>query len=126
MTDRELLELAARAAGTEVTWVRWVLSPKAIAGCAFQLVETKEYWNPLSDDGDAQRLAAACGMIIDLRYTKPEIVQYNRVEYWLKGAPENVLFFLLGVHHDPKEALRRCITRAAAEIGRAGTADGRG
>ena len=48
MTDRELLELAAKAAGIEVFW---------LAG--WNLLVSKrnnQAWNPLTDDGDALRL----------------------------------------------------------------------
>ena len=44
-TDRELLELAAKAAGIRTT-------------------EGNDYWNPLEDDGDAFRLAVKLGLKI--------------------------------------------------------------
>lgn len=50
-TDRELLELAAKAAGIEL--LRWVDYPEG-----FKTTESQwEAWNPLTDDGDAFRLA---------------------------------------------------------------------
>ena len=55
MTDRELLEAAAKAAGIEalldsvgIAWLKWP---------SFS-------WNPLTDDGDALRLAAKMKMDI--------------------------------------------------------------
>lgn len=50
MKDRELLEMAAEAAGIEV-----------------RDMETGSYsmWNPLNDDGDALRLAVKLGMFND-------------------------------------------------------------
>ena len=52
MTDRELLEMAAKAAGYEVEWVR-------NSGCHYrcEAEESREQWCPLDDDGDALRLA---------------------------------------------------------------------
>ncbi|WP_273861987.1 hypothetical protein [Pseudomonas sp. LA5] len=51
-TDRELLELAARAAGYQIEWVR-------NSGCHYRCEEEigREAWCPLDDDGDALRLA---------------------------------------------------------------------
>lgn len=52
MTDRELLEAAARAAGIDLDWCAETARPAARdmhGGAAF--------WNPLEDDGDALKLA---------------------------------------------------------------------
>ena len=52
MTDRELLETAAKAAGLRVTWM------PAKPGARAMLWQTNiGEWNPLTDDGDALRLA---------------------------------------------------------------------
>lgn len=60
-TDRELLEMAAKAAGYEVEWVR-------NSGCHYrcEAEESREQWCPLDDDGDALRLAHALGMQLNL------------------------------------------------------------
>ena len=50
-TDRELLEMAAKAAGVEL------VTPTMIG---------HDLWNPLDDDGDALRLAHALGMQLNL------------------------------------------------------------
>lgn len=59
MTDKELLEKAAKAAG--MVGYKYCESWKAIAqhdhGGFFG-----ESWNPLTDDGDALRLAVKCGI----------------------------------------------------------------
>ena len=59
--DRELLELAAKAAGFENP--HWEDGPwlEARYGlkCAIWSDSFDGYWNPLEDDGDALRLAAA-------------------------------------------------------------------
>lgn len=65
MTDRELLELAAKAAGWEV-----VCSESDLHGCTDKstiytgliLKDVRQPWNPLKDDGDALRLAVELGL----------------------------------------------------------------
>ena len=56
MTDRELLELAAKAAGIKTSLHKetdslWIDGPRV--------------WNPLTDDGDALRLAVKLGFLIE-------------------------------------------------------------
>ncbi len=100
MTDKELLELAAKAAGIkDEMWLR-------------------DWWNPLTDDGDALRLAVKLGVIVDVRYGGEEShLEFNEVCYWVeKGRPYKVMKFEKGI--DPYAATRRAIVRAAAEIGR--------
>lgn len=58
-TDRELLEMAAKAAGLkECGW----MGPGFVHVADNAFVE----WNPLTDDGDALRLAHALGMQLNL------------------------------------------------------------
>jgi hypothetical protein len=106
MTDRELLELAAKAAGIEIAWHKWVIDPKATGGCCFALVGTYTYWNPLTDDGDALRLAVKLGLTITSNY---------HVEQKGLGV---IVFTELEDSEDFCAATRRAIVRAAAEIGR--------
>ena len=54
MNDRELLELAAKAAG--MTWWRDPKTDSAYWGDAHERYICS-VWNPLTDDGDALRLA---------------------------------------------------------------------
>lgn len=61
MSDRELLELAAKAAGIEGEW-------SAVYDCLL-LTETQTHegcdtWDPLNDDGDALRLAAGLSLCV--------------------------------------------------------------
>ncbi len=86
MTDRELLEAAAKAAGYGVTW-------DDIMG------EFTDNWNPLTSDEDAFRLMVDCGM------TDP-----------LSKSSERLDFLLFSVDHnnDKHAATRRAIVRAAA------------
>lgn len=63
MTDRDLLELAAKAAGIEIYWSSWydcyyVTNDVAPSG----LIMTDYSWRPLTDDGDAFRLAVKLGI----------------------------------------------------------------
>ena len=60
MSDRELLELAARAAGD---------IPNAVIGAEpgyYWCGDTcRQQWNPLTDDGDALRLAVKLKLFVD-------------------------------------------------------------
>jgi len=90
-TDRELLELAAKA-----------------VGIAKRVVELR-LWNPLTDDGDALRLAVKLGLLIH-GTDSPSTVWCQVGE-----CPDA---FLEAAKPDPYAATRRAIVRAAAEIGR--------
>ena len=99
MTDRELLELAAKAAGYE-----WHVET---SGHEFQVLVRGGLWNPLSDDGDALRLAVKLEIRIDWGAFDVVALEFNTdaVAREAKGA-------------DPYAATRRAITRAAAELGK--------
>lgn len=55
--DRELLELAAKAAGVDVWWTN------EYGGCFLRQKSCPVIWNPLTDDGDALRLAVKLALI---------------------------------------------------------------
>lgn len=95
MTDRELLELAAKAAGKDIDPHRY--DPDD----GFAIRHTAIFWNPIDDDGDALRLAVKLGILHD---------HYHK---WKKEFD-----LLLACDLKPSEATRRAIVRAAAEIGR--------
>lgn len=59
MTDKELLEAAAKAASVKLHWH---------AGKTYMRpdMEPMDSWNPLTDDGDALRLAVKLEMLVDL------------------------------------------------------------
>lgn len=96
MNDKELLELAAKAAGHDV---RRELMDN---GEPFFIGQSKEHaWNPLTDDGDALRLAAKLGMDVCLR---------PFVAYVYADMPNQDVM--------TDACYRRAIVRAAAEIGR--------
>ena len=105
MTDRELLELAAKAVGLpECGWM----------GPAFMYVKDNTFtdWNPLTDDGDALRLAVVLKMRIGINSIPVGYVVVMSDDPLRKDTHE-----LIG--DDPYAATRRAITRAAAEIGKA-------
>ena len=110
MTDRELLELAARAAGLEfdptVQNKFGLLVVTEDAACQ----SDQKLWNPLTDDGDALRLAVKLSLWIgqhDDGVTVSDL--YARINH--EGVEENF-------NNDPCAATRRAIVRAAAEIGK--------
>ena len=107
MTDKELLELAAKAAGIEY-------HIDHIDGCPKVINSNGYIWNPLSDDGQALRLAVKLGfcVIVFARFDQPDVwVGYRHSENEGRNVAEE-----LG--NDPYAATRRAIVRAAAEIGK--------
>lgn len=115
MSDKELLELAAKAAGIPIIPCtcgdqRWPFKhDEAVSG-------KHGHWSPLFDDGDALRLAVALNLDV---LQEPVSSKSNAVEVvaniegiefqpwaWECRAP------------DPCAATRRAIVRAAAEIGK--------
>ncbi|RTU93150.1 hypothetical protein [Pseudomonas aeruginosa] len=102
MNDRELLELAARAAGYKLIWSYdnhccWINEMRH---------DLDVTWNPLTDDGDALRLAVKLCLLVDIcsdktcvcSETVDPILQVKGMDRW--------------------EVTRRAIVRAAAEIGK--------
>jgi hypothetical protein len=110
MNDRELLELAAKAAGIELS--DWSSSENGFIRIHFI---TRHIWNPLTDDGDALRLAvklAKAGRISGIELFPTFVIAHHH---------DNVSGYKEQEHYDndPYAATRRAIVRAAAEIGRA-------
>ena len=110
-TDRELLELAAKAAGLEIHSYDpisdRIYTPRSLPMLEGSYLHT---WNPLTDDGDAFRLAVKLHMCVT------SFTDEKMVGYVINGEGYNV-HELPGT--DPYAATRRAIVRAAAEIGRA-------
>ena len=106
MTDRELLELAAKAAGYQVNWSN-------ITEC-FWISENscfdEDSWVPLEDDGDALRLAVKLNLIVGVYGS------YTSV-YLTEASSEEFVCWNSSCNNDPYAATRRAIVRAAAEIG---------
>ena len=105
MTDRELLELAAKAAGVECK--------KTPIG--FYLLDEDRNWNPLTDDGDALRLAVKCD--VDFYFAEDDVM--NAYAGYHTGSNSPMRYCIEPLGTDPYAATRRAITRAAAEIGKA-------
>lgn len=117
-TDRELLELAAKAAGIKIgNYVEGIdnyYSPWNGAD-AFYL-ESDGYWNPLTDDGDALRLAVDLDIpVARCALHKGDGISSGYIDTHF--ARES----FSGGRSEQQEATRRAIVRAAAEIGRAMT-----
>ena len=102
--DRELLELAAKAAGIGPTDFVW----DEVCGC-FWMHEGETSWNPLTDDGDALRLAVELDLLI-MPYPLDMAIRVTR-----RDQPDTIEHYT----GDQFAATRRAIVRAAAEIGRA-------
>lgn len=101
-TDRELLELAAKAAGYEVARV-------ADDGRSLVLVGVQEPWNSLDDDGDAFRLAVKLNLLV---FTARSLATANAAD---RDGP--CIREVFRNDSDDCAATRRAITRAAAAIG---------
>lgn len=118
--DRELLEMAAKAAGFDTShkWNRASMDMEhpvvamVVRDAAESLVITG--WNPLDNSGDALDLAVKLNLNIRFEYYDAGIAVIVGGAW--DDAPE-------GVHEiferDGPRATRRAIVRAAADIGRA-------
>jgi hypothetical protein len=94
MTDRELLELAAKAVG----------SPQGTSRSGGGLLMANDlYWNPLTDDGDALRLAVKLEIDVVHSHGTRTAVAENTSGYVAEGS-------------DPYAATRIAIVKVAAEI----------
>ena len=102
MTDHELLELAAKAAGINGLWDH--------EGNCFVPQEGCIFWNPLTDDGDALRLAVTLGLVVDVGPVSVSVHKNN-------GNRDLGFEFYNTGKDDPYATTRRAIVRAAAAIG---------
>lgn len=117
ITDKNLLEQAAKAAGYKVEMFEGRLCIKyGDSSC------TPKWgpWNPLTNDGDALRLAVKLGLVIHPSCTD----EYSRrhVECFKFDEFSTEVCSARQEHDDDVyRATRRAIVRAAAEIGKATT-----
>ena len=122
-SDRELLELAAKAAG--IPYIKPGPEYSGIYGLQAGSDNPMRCctWNPIADDGDALRLAVKLGISItpypiyndEARHSV--IAKQRRHSDTLREAnPTEVIELHDG---DPAAAWRRAIVRCAAEIGKA-------
>lgn len=110
MEDRELLELAARAAGMD--YLVWTPGTSPIVP-AERRINGQMHWNPIHDDGDALRLAVKLNICLEFTHCEDDapVIYCGRAEarrYW----PMSEKF------PDANAATRRAIVRAAAAIGK--------
>ncbi len=108
MTDKELLELAAKAAGYKKFRMFTDRAEVSLNTNWNEQVANWIRWNPITDDGDALRLAVKLKMQISCsgRFVN---VQIGRNWIETDAAFENL---------DIYAAVRKAIVRAAAEIGK--------
>lgn len=115
MTDKELLELAAKAAGIDVRWVEGSLLDdyyKLPTTGYLTVSEGRNHvWNPLTSSGDALRLAVK--LEIDVMFGFPA----KAVQCVYPNQPIDYTVIKEDFGNDPYAATRRAIVRAAAEIG---------
>lgn len=124
MTDQQLLELAAKAAGLNIKaqsvnvddrWIGLIVGEKH--------TREKKFWNPFTDDGDALRLAVKLGLKVS-----PYVFFSERCQLAASavqsggGMTEDIrgvfpAYSESFIQHDPYAATRRAITCAAAAIG---------
>ena len=104
MTDRELLEAAAKAAGILVQW-NAVYETLEIPGPT--LMNVPQRWNPLTDDGDALRLAVKLRMAMD-------VDDYGLVAFCGQGLDREIA--KEDIDGNPYASTRRAIVRAAAAM----------
>ena len=97
MDDRELLELAAKAAGINLLWRR---------GHPYRGTNNvrQDEWNPLTDDGDALRLAR--DLLLKIDFAKKEVLYNTGAGGW-----DSCQWHL--------DCYRGAIIRAAAEMAKA-------
>ena len=112
MTDREMLELAAKAAG----YVFGEYGGKPARQVTTKIGAAWIYWNPLTDDGDALRLKVNLHLIVGSYSTYSSVGgTYTTGNYTL---PDEITVWHHETAGDACAAERLAITRAAAEIGR--------
>lgn len=110
MTDKELLEWAAKAGEIIGAYYKGIFNDDYVEGILTVDKDGNDYcWNSLQDDGDALRLAVKLGMVLEL----------NIDEGWVHAYKHTTKASSEPTGDDPYTATRRAITRAAAQIGRA-------
>jgi hypothetical protein len=110
MTDRELLELAAKAADipySEYNGLIWTPGYDHPNG---------KVWDPLSNDGDALRLAVKLG--IDIMFAEEHDLNcvVTALNWFIADSPRTE--FVEALWEDPPSATRRAIVACAAELGK--------
>ena len=116
MTDKELLELAAKAAGYRIK--REAYGDQS--GLVVWIDDEPRIWHPLTDDGDALRLAVKLEIDIHHWWHRIEVAHCpRRPNSSLDTNAAFALSEMVGQDGDRTAATRRAIVLAAAEIGKA-------
>ena len=122
VTDKELLELAAKAAGYNKYYTHYLGRDSFVTYDEIYYSEAKERqvtgkktmdWNPLADDGDALRLAVALNLTVVFHPALNQALcrPYHTRDMGSESRED------AEKHADPYTATRRAIVRAAAAIG---------
>lgn len=125
MNERELLTLAAQAAGRLLPHGNPALTRPneelRSDGGNYWFWPAGDSWNPLTDDGDALRLAVQCGIEVSTVDDEPGTHgRHSRACAGYATESDPRLRYVFEDHRGNLfSATRRAITRAAAEIGRA-------
>ena len=106
MTDKELIELAAKAAGISKQW----------DGSLVDKENPNMVWNPLTDDGDALRLAVT--LLIDVSHAEVGMKSFVYARTVFNDDIHIGLSEIFDDESERHERVRRAITRAAAQIGK--------
>ena len=112
LTDKDLLDLAAKAAGISAYWTvgesiqQWPVFVVSCGGGMGTMTYEQE-WNPLKNDVDAFRLAVY--LKISIKYDHLPMVYASRKEHNLWAE-----IYLSG--KDDESRIRRLIVKAAAKI----------
>ena len=114
MTDRELLELAAKAAGFKLKQGYGQPPEKCLFYCNDDGCHD---WNPITDDGDALRLAVKLKIHHRQYSGKVQIRGSWCCDGYIEATNKDIEE-REPVGNCPYAATRRAIVRAAAEIGR--------
>ena len=111
MTNNELLELAAKAAGIKIDKSKTNGAPSPNNG--FDLLgnlvtdwHNGRTWNPLNNNGDALRLAVKLRMLVDMDDVSVNGIFYPDADHDSKMSPDRLA------------ATRRVIVLAAADLGK--------
>lgn len=127
LKDIELLEYAAKAAGYKKYYPHYLGRDSFVTYDEEVYSEVKEKrvvaektldWNPLTDDGDALRLAVKLGLAVSIDSVEQETWAHH--EQAFKGSSEKWKCCPTSNNGDEDgyAATRRAIVMAAAEIGR--------
>lgn len=100
MTDRELLEAAAKAVGRKIEWMTLIIEGR-------EPEEFSARWNPLTCNDNAFQIATTLHMMINIEHGQTEVCAHPAV-----SAADSIVELHNG---DPLAATRRAIVRCAAQ-----------